>query len=158
MYDFTSSGSWIWASISYMSWCGTDPKTSLRSRKVTERGRLFWTAFWMKAEVAKVCSIVPLIAISQETFLETGIYDIIIAKEAFQLESQDFVKEFAYCWGQCYGIKVLRIGQILAFGNELNLGLAPRFWGTATAWSSNKIFENKIARKWWAKGNFFRLW
>ena len=37
------------------------------------------------------------INVGQETFLETGVYDIIFAKETFQSESQDFVEEFAYC-------------------------------------------------------------
>ena len=38
-----------------------------------------------------------VINVGQETFLETGIYNIIVVEEVFQLESQDFVEEFAYC-------------------------------------------------------------
>ena len=48
-----------------MSWCGTEPNPFLRSRKVNERGSPFKIAFSMIAEVAKVCSIVPLIPVKK---------------------------------------------------------------------------------------------
>lgn len=45
----------IWANM--ISLCETD---LFRSRKVKERGRPCWIVFWMMADTAKMCSIVPL--------------------------------------------------------------------------------------------------
>ena len=87
------------------------------------------------------------INVGQETFLETGVYDIIFAKETFQSESQDFV-EIAEV--SAIGQKLSGLDRSWFFWDEDNLGLRIILaWhqDSGAAWSSSKIFENKVARK-----------
>jgi len=55
----------MWASISLIREWETDPKAFFRSRNVTASGELCVRAFWMMADMAKMCSMVPLVSVTK---------------------------------------------------------------------------------------------
>ena len=81
---------------------------------MTERGRPFCTAFWMIAEVAKMCSIVPLMLVKKPSWRLVSIISLSRRKRSSR-RARILLKSLPIAEVSAIGQKFS--GQVLIFGD-----------------------------------------